>query len=76
MQERDEQLRALREENLQVQRKFQKEMEGEMASAAELRDAMDRLRLRKDELKQQLLDKEAEMEELKEAYRYSHGLVF
>lgn len=71
VQERDEQLRALREENLQVQRKFQKEMEGEMASATERRDAMDRLRLRKDELKQQLLDKEAEMEELKDAYSAS-----
>lgn len=76
MQERDEQLRALREENLQVQRKFQKEMESEMASAAELRDAVDKLSLRKDELKQQLLDKEVEMDELKDAYRYSLAHVF
>ncbi|MCI4377661.1 hypothetical protein PGIGA_G00206060 [Pangasianodon gigas] len=71
VQERDEQLRALREENLQIQRKFQKELEGEMASAAELRDAVDKLSLRKDELKQQLLDKEAEIDELKDAYSAS-----
>lgn len=75
MQERDEQLRALREEKLQVQRKLQKELEGELASAAELRDAVDKLSFRKDELKQQLLDKEAEMDELKDAYRYSYGVV-
>lgn len=76
MLERDEQLRSLREENLQVQKKLQKELECEMASVAELRDAMDKLSLRKDELKQRLLDKEAEVDELKDAYRYSHGLVF
>lgn len=75
MQERDEQLRALREENLQVQRKFQKELESEMVSAAELREGAEKLRLRKDELKQQLLDKEAEIDELKDAYRFSHNLV-
>lgn len=75
MQERDEQLRALREENLQVQRRFQKELEDETASAAELRDAVDKLGLRKDELKQQLLDKEAELDELKDAYRYSQGVT-
>ncbi|GAA6108442.1 leucine-rich repeat and coiled-coil domain-containing protein 1 isoform X2 [Tachysurus ichikawai] len=71
VQERDEQLRALREENLQVQRRFQKELEDETASAAELRDAVDKLGLRKDELKQQLLDKEAELDELKDAYSAS-----
>ncbi|KAK3567517.1 hypothetical protein QTP86_019936 [Hemibagrus guttatus] len=71
VQERDEQLRALREENLQVQRKFQKELEDEMASAVELRDAVNKLSLRKEELKQQLLDKEAEMDELKDAYSAS-----
>lgn len=47
-----------------------------MASAAELKDAVEKLRLRKDELKQQLLDKETEIDELKDAYRYSHGLVY
>lgn len=47
-----------------------------MASAAELQDAVEKLSLRKDELKQQLLDKEAEINELKDAYRYSHELVF
>ncbi|XP_053358752.1 leucine-rich repeat and coiled-coil domain-containing protein 1 [Clarias gariepinus] len=71
VQERDEQLRALREENLQIQRKFQKELEDEMATAADLRDAVEKLSFRKEELKQQLLDKEAEMDELKDAYSAS-----
>ncbi|TSK82158.1 Leucine-rich repeat and coiled-coil domain-containing protein 1 [Bagarius yarrelli] len=71
VQVRDEQLRGLREENLQVQRKFQKDLEAEMTLAAELRDAVDKLSLRKDELKQQLNDKEAEMDELKDAYSAS-----
>ncbi|KAI5104052.1 leucine-rich repeat and coiled-coil domain-containing protein 1, partial [Silurus meridionalis] len=71
VQERDEQLRALREENLQVQKNLQKELKGEIASAAELRDAVDKLSFRKEELKQQLLDKEAEMDELKDAYSAS-----
>ncbi|KAI5627917.1 leucine-rich repeat and coiled-coil domain-containing protein 1 [Silurus asotus] len=71
VQERDEQLRALREENLQVQKNLQKELKDEIASAAELRDAVDKLSFRKEELKQQLLDKEAEMDELKDAYSAS-----
>ncbi|KAF5904080.1 leucine-rich repeat and coiled-coil domain-containing protein 1 isoform X1, partial [Clarias magur] len=71
VQERDEQLRALREENLEIQRKFQKELEEEMATAADLRDAVEKLSFRKDELKQQLLDKEVELDELKDAYSAS-----
>ena len=70
MQERDEQLRVVRDDNLQVQRRLQQQLEEETASVAELRETVDKLSLRKEELKQQLLDKEAEMDELKEAYRY------
>ncbi|XP_072544246.1 leucine-rich repeat and coiled-coil domain-containing protein 1 isoform X2 [Salminus brasiliensis] len=71
VQERDQQLRALREENLEAQRRFQQQQEEEMASVAELRDTVEKLSLRKEELKQQLFDKEAEMKELKEAYSAS-----
>lgn len=41
-----------------------------MASAVELRDTVEQLSLRKEELKQQLLDKEVELDEVKETYRY------
>uniref|UniRef100_A0A4W4DPS3 Leucine-rich repeat and coiled-coil domain-containing protein 1 n=2 Tax=Electrophorus electricus TaxID=8005 RepID=A0A4W4DPS3_ELEEL len=68
VQERDEQLRAVREENLQAQRRLQQRLDEEAASSADLRDAVEKLGCRKEELKQQLLDKEAEMDELREAY--------
>lgn len=41
-----------------------------MSSAVELRDTVEQLSIRKEELKQQLLDKEAELDEVKETYRY------
>lgn len=44
-------------------------MDEEASSVTELRDEVDKLRIRKEELKQQLHDKEAEMDELKETYR-------
>lgn len=48
-----------------------------MASAAELRDTVEQLSLRKEELKQQLLDKEVELDEVKDTYRYeTTGLVY
>ncbi|KAL7876298.1 hypothetical protein AOLI_G00112610 [Acnodon oligacanthus] len=71
VQERDEQIRVVRDDNLQVQRRLQQQQEEDTASMAELRETVDKLSLRKEELKQQLLDKEAEMDELKEAYSTS-----
>uniref|UniRef100_A0A8B9GRR7 Leucine-rich repeat and coiled-coil domain-containing protein 1 n=1 Tax=Astyanax mexicanus TaxID=7994 RepID=A0A8B9GRR7_ASTMX len=71
VQERDEQLRALREENLETQRRFQQQREEEKASVSELQDTVEKLTLRKEELKQQLFDKESEMDELKQAYSAS-----
>uniref|UniRef100_A0A671L361 Leucine-rich repeat and coiled-coil domain-containing protein 1 n=1 Tax=Sinocyclocheilus anshuiensis TaxID=1608454 RepID=A0A671L361_9TELE len=67
--ERDEQIRKLRDENVQDQRKLKQQLEEEMASAVELRDTVEQLSIRKEELKQQLLDKEAELDEVKETYR-------
>ncbi len=73
--ERDEQIRKLRDENVQDQRKLKQQLEEEMASAVELRDTVEQLSIRKEELKQQLLDKEAELDEVKETYRYGITLV-
>lgn len=75
MLERDEQIRKLRDENVQDQRKLKQQLEEEMASALELRDTVEQLSIRKEELKQQLLDKEAELDEVKETYRYGITLV-
>lgn len=41
-----------------------------MAPLLELQDRVEQLSLRKEELKQQLEDKDAELEEVKEAHRY------
>lgn len=49
---------------------MKQQLEEEMASALELRDTVEQLSLRKEELKQQLLDKDAELDEVKETYRY------
>lgn len=70
MLERDEQIRRLRDESVQDQRKLKQQLEEEMASAVELRDTVEQLSLRKEELKQQLLEKEVELDEVKETYRY------
>lgn len=69
MQERDEQIRRLREDAAQAQKKFQQQLEEETARLAELTEQLEHLSLRKEELKQQLEDKEAELEEVKRVYR-------
>ncbi|XP_051990262.1 leucine-rich repeat and coiled-coil domain-containing protein 1 isoform X2 [Xyrauchen texanus] len=69
--ERDEQIRNLRDESVQAQRRFKQQLEEESASAGELRDTVEQLSIRKEELKQQLLDNEAELNEVKETYRAS-----
>ncbi|MGH0141924.1 UNVERIFIED_CONTAM: hypothetical protein FKN15_030848 [Acipenser sinensis] len=68
LQERDEQIRKLREENLQTQKSFQEQLEYETAPLHELREKVERLTERKEELKQQLEEKEAELEGVKKAY--------
>lgn len=70
LQEHDEQLRRQREDRAQAERRFQQKLQEEMATLAELQDRVEQLSLRKEELKQQLEDKNAELEEVKEAYRY------
>ncbi|MBN3283072.1 LRCC1 protein, partial [Polyodon spathula] len=68
LQERDEQIRKLREENLQIQKSFQEKLEYETAPLHELREKVERLAERKEELKQQLEEKETELEGVKKAY--------
>ncbi|MGH0134883.1 UNVERIFIED_CONTAM: hypothetical protein FKN15_067581 [Acipenser sinensis] len=68
LQERDEQIRKLREENLQTQKSFQEQLEYETAPLHELREKVERLTERKEEIKQQLEEKETELEGVKKSY--------
>ncbi|XP_051879155.1 leucine-rich repeat and coiled-coil domain-containing protein 1 [Pristis pectinata] len=68
LQERDEQIRKIREQNLQDQRSFQEQLENEAAISQDLKDKVERLSERKKELKQQLEEKEADLEETKRAF--------
>lgn len=71
LQERDDQLRRMREESTQAQKRFQQQREEDHAQQAEAREQLEHLCLRKEELKQQLVDKEVELEEAKRV----HGQV-
>ncbi|XP_069778130.1 leucine-rich repeat and coiled-coil domain-containing protein 1 isoform X2 [Narcine bancroftii] len=68
LQERDEQIRRTREQNLQDQRNFHEQLENEAAISQDLKDKFERLSERKKELKQQLEEKEAELGETKRAF--------
>ncbi|XP_062897425.1 leucine-rich repeat and coiled-coil domain-containing protein 1 [Mobula hypostoma] len=68
LQERDEQIRKIREKNLQDQRSFQDQLENEAAISQDLKDKVERLSERKSELKRQLEEKEAELEEKNRAF--------
>ncbi|KAG7228990.1 hypothetical protein INR49_013223 [Caranx melampygus] len=69
LQERDDQIRRLREEAVQAQKSFQQQQEEETERQVELREQLEHVTLRKEELKQQLEDKEAELEEVKRVHR-------
>ncbi|XP_067835632.1 leucine-rich repeat and coiled-coil domain-containing protein 1 isoform X2 [Heptranchias perlo] len=68
LQERDAQIRKVREENLQDKRTFQEQIEDEATVSQDLKEKVERLTERKKELKQQFEEKEAELEETKRAY--------
>uniref|UniRef100_UPI00398E7AB5 leucine-rich repeat and coiled-coil domain-containing protein 1 isoform X2 n=1 Tax=Pristiophorus japonicus TaxID=55135 RepID=UPI00398E7AB5 len=68
LQERDEQIRKVREENLQDKRTFHEQLEDETAVSQDLKEKVERLSERKKELKQQLEEKEAKLEETKRAF--------
>lgn len=69
LQERDNQIRRMREEAVQAQKRLHHQLEEETAQQAEMREQLERLSLRKEELKQQLEDKEAELEDVKRVHR-------
>uniref|UniRef100_A0A8C4RS31 Leucine-rich repeat and coiled-coil domain-containing protein 1 n=1 Tax=Erpetoichthys calabaricus TaxID=27687 RepID=A0A8C4RS31_ERPCA len=64
LQERDGQIRKLREEHLQTQKSLQEQLENENEHIQQLQARVERLTERKEELKQHLEDKEAEIEDL------------
>ncbi|KAJ8272776.1 hypothetical protein GJAV_G00093310 [Gymnothorax javanicus] len=66
--DRDDQIRRLREESLQAEKRFQGRLEEEVGPVRELRERVELLTDRKEELKQQLADRELELEEVKSAY--------
>lgn len=69
LQERDDQIRRMREEATQAQKRFQKQQEEDRAQQAEVRERLEHLSLRKEELKQQLADKETELDEASRVHR-------
>lgn len=69
LQERDDQIRRMREEAVQAQKRLQQQLEEETAQQAEVREQLEHLSLRKEELKQQLEDKETELQEVKRVHR-------
>ncbi|XP_061879783.1 leucine-rich repeat and coiled-coil domain-containing protein 1 isoform X2 [Entelurus aequoreus] len=66
LQERDELVRRLRDEKAEAQKTFQQQLEEETSQMSDLIERVEHLSLRKEELKQQLVDKE---EEMKHIYR-------
>lgn len=69
LQERDDQIRRLKEEAAKAQKRLQEQLEEETTQQAELKERVEHLSLRKEELKQQLEDKEAELKQVKRVYR-------
>lgn len=69
LQDRDDQIRRMREEAAQAHKRLQQQLEEERAQHAEARERLEHLTLRKEELKQQLEDKDMELEEVKRVHR-------
>lgn len=69
LQERDDQIRRMREEATQAQKRFQQQQEEDQAQQAEVRERLEHLSLRKEELKQQLADKETELDKASRVHR-------
>ncbi|XP_072024521.1 leucine-rich repeat and coiled-coil domain-containing protein 1-like [Amphiura filiformis] len=67
--ERDSEVKAAREEALQVQRGLEDQLATEQATNQDLNEQVERLTERKEELKQQVSDLQVELDESKRAYR-------
>ncbi|XP_039381314.1 leucine-rich repeat and coiled-coil domain-containing protein 1 [Mauremys reevesii] len=68
LQEREEQMRKQREENVELQKTFQVQLDEKTAQLEELMEKLERQNERKEELKQLLEEKEAELEDIRKAY--------
>uniref|UniRef100_A0A8D0HBT2 Leucine-rich repeat and coiled-coil domain-containing protein 1 n=1 Tax=Sphenodon punctatus TaxID=8508 RepID=A0A8D0HBT2_SPHPU len=69
LQERDEQIRKQREENYEIQKTFQMQLDERTVQLEELMEKLERQSERKEELRHQLQEKEAELEDINKAYR-------
>lgn len=69
MQERDEQIRTQRQENAEIQKTFQVQLDERAAQLEELLEKLDRQNERKEELNQLLEEKEVELEDVRKMYR-------
>ncbi|XP_019405453.1 PREDICTED: leucine-rich repeat and coiled-coil domain-containing protein 1 isoform X1 [Crocodylus porosus] len=68
LQERDEQIRTQRQENAEIQKTFQVQLDERAAQLEELLEKLDRQNERKEELKQLLEEKEVELEDVRKMY--------
>lgn len=69
LQERDQTIRGLRDEVVQAQKNFHQQLAEETGQLTELKEHLEYLTQRKDELHQLLEDKEAEVKEVKRIHR-------
>ena len=67
--ERDSEVKAAREEALQVQRGLEDQLASEQTTNQDLNEQVERLTERKEDLKQQVADLQGELDESKRAYR-------
>ncbi|KAJ1192849.1 hypothetical protein NDU88_002155 [Pleurodeles waltl] len=68
LQDRDEQVRKLRDENIVIQKTFQAQIDDQSAQLEDLKLRLERQSERKEELKQLLEDRDTELEDLKKEY--------
>ncbi|KAM7405542.1 hypothetical protein PAMP_012801 [Pampus punctatissimus] len=68
LQERDKQIRRLREEAVQAQKKFPQQLKEETDRLSVLAEQLEHLSVRKEDLKHDVEEKEAELEEVKRVY--------
>ncbi|KYO48342.1 leucine-rich repeat and coiled-coil domain-containing protein 1 isoform X1 [Alligator mississippiensis] len=68
LQERDEQIRTQRQENAEIQKTFQVQLDERAAQLEELLEKLDRQNERKEELNQLLEEKEVELEDVRKMY--------
>ena len=68
--ERDSEVKAAREEAIQMQRGLEDQLATEQATSQDLNEQVERLTERKEELKQQMSALQGELDDSKRAYRW------